>query len=94
MRGAKRLCARRLPRDAHHCAEREEVRCLAAGSGRECVPPQEDLGDLDGVQCRALAEVVVDGPHREPVRLGRIAPDPPYEHLVSSRGVARGGAAR
>ena len=31
---------------------------------------QQRLGDLDGVECCALAQVVVHGPEREPVRLG------------------------
>ena len=56
--------------------------------GGQEAPREEKLGDLNGVQGRALAEVVADAPEREPVLDGGIAPDPPDEHLVLASGVS------
>src|SRR5439155_2763634 len=60
-------------------------------SGRDCAGREDELSDLDAVQGRPLAQVVAGEEEREPVLGGRVAADPPDEHLVSAGGLARGG---
>src|SRR5215216_3386750 len=50
---------------------------------------EHELSDLDCVQRRALAEVVVDGPKCQAVGLGRILPDAADEHVVAPGGLGR-----
>ena len=69
-------------------ARTRAARPARAGSNRRGVRENE-LGDLDRVQRRALAQVVADEEEREPVLDGRIAADPADEHVVSSGGLLR-----
>src|SRR6266540_4019276 len=50
-------------------------------------PLQQELGDLDRVQGRALAQVVADDPEREPLA-GGVGPDPSDEHLITACSLA------
>jgi hypothetical protein len=50
---------------------------------------EQELGDLDGVQGGALAQVVADGPEGQPVPVRRVRADTTDENLVRSDCVAR-----
>jgi hypothetical protein len=50
----------------------------------------QDLGDLDGVEGRTLAQIVGDHPHVEPVRNGRVTADAAHINLVLADRLGRG----
>ena len=54
-------------------------------SSRDALPGEEQLGDLDRVQRRALAQVVAGDEEREAVVDGRVLADPPDENVVAAR---------
>ena len=61
-----------------------------AGSGTRTRPAlDEELGDLDGVRGRALAQVVADDPEVQAALVRGVAADPADEHLVAARRVGR-----
>src|SRR5208282_1689087 len=55
-------------------AQRLDVRPPTEALVAEVIADQ-DFGNLDGVECRTLAQIVGDHPQIEPVRDSRIAPD-------------------
>src|SRR5581483_1659147 len=60
-------------------------------SGRGSLAREQELGDLDRVQRRALAQVVAREEEREAVLDRRVAADPADEHLVDAGRLARRG---
>src|SRR5690349_5106036 len=57
---------------------------VATGLGGGRHPDQsarmQELGELDRVRRSALAQVVADDPHVQATLMGRVTPDPAYQH--------------
>src|SRR5829696_9635635 len=62
---------------------------MSLDAGPECPAVEDELRYLQGIERRALAEVVVHGPQGELVRL-RASADPADEDLVTACGRSRG----
>ena len=73
-----------------HCRSRSRCRGPRAAPGAARDGVEQQLGDLDRVQRRALAEVVAREVEREAVLGGRVAADAADEHLVHRRRPCRG----
>ncbi len=96
----RRLVAGRAARGDVACGDEGgggggERRCCCDRGGREGCDQaaarcsrEEQLGDLDRVQSRALAEVVADDEEGESVRHRRVLPDPADEDVVAACGPA------
>src|ERR687897_443711 len=96
----RRRCRRNRRHRATDTAPRSRVRCprrwsnrragcVGLGAGRECPAVEDELGYLQSIERRALAEVVVHGPQCELVRI-RASADPADEDLITACGRSGG----
>jgi len=60
-----------------------------AGSGAYALPVEQQLRELDRVECGTLAKVVGDDPEADPATVADGLAHPADEHIVDTRGVQR-----
>jgi hypothetical protein len=81
-------CRASLHQPASSCAGEAAYRS-GGGAVAEQAAVVEELGDLDGVECGALAQVVADDEEVEGERVVEVATQAADSHLVTARVVER-----